>query len=154
MPDKLQQRSVKCIFVGYSKKIMGYYFYFPHENKIVVARYVVFLEKNLISQEASRRAIELEEIQDKDTSPFENTSKIYAEVEGFKPPQEEIAPVCRSVRTHQDPEHLCLNVEMDEHSLGDLNEPANYKAALLDLESNKWLDAMNVEMQSMKDNQV
>ncbi|GKA17834.1 retrotransposon protein, putative, ty1-copia subclass [Tanacetum coccineum] len=36
----------------------------------------------------------------------------------------------------------------------DLGEPANYKAALLDPESKKWLDAMNVEMQSMKDNDV
>ncbi|GJY05469.1 putative retrotransposon ty1-copia subclass protein [Tanacetum coccineum] len=44
--------------------------------------------------------------------------------------------------------------EVEEHSIGDLNEPDNYKDALLDLESNKWLDAMNVEMQSMKDNQV
>ncbi|GJU94931.1 retrotransposon protein, putative, ty1-copia subclass [Tanacetum coccineum] len=36
----------------------------------------------------------------------------------------------------------------------DLGEPANYKAALLDPESYKWLNAMNVEMQSMKDNEV
>nr|GEX06510.1 hypothetical protein [Tanacetum cinerariifolium] len=34
--DKLQQRSVKCIFIGYPKETMGYYFYFPPENKIVV----------------------------------------------------------------------------------------------------------------------
>ncbi|GJS93198.1 retrotransposon protein, putative, ty1-copia subclass, partial [Tanacetum coccineum] len=37
---------------------------------------------------------------------------------------------------------------------GDLGEPANYKAALLDPESKKWLNAMNVEMQPMKDNEV
>nr|GFB98212.1 retrotransposon protein, putative, Ty1-copia subclass [Tanacetum cinerariifolium] len=41
-----------------------------------------------------------------------------------------------------------------EHELGDLGEPANYKAALLDPESKKWLNAINVEMQSMKDNEV
>ncbi|GJZ28549.1 retrotransposon protein, putative, ty1-copia subclass [Tanacetum coccineum] len=35
--DKLQQRSVKCIFVGYPKETMGYYFYFPPENKVIVA---------------------------------------------------------------------------------------------------------------------
>ncbi|GKB65422.1 retrotransposon protein, putative, ty1-copia subclass [Tanacetum coccineum] len=47
------------------------------------------------------------------------------------------------------------NLHHDEdHELGDLNEPANYKAALLDPESEKWLAAMNVEMQSMKENQV
>ncbi|GKD58998.1 retrotransposon protein, putative, ty1-copia subclass, partial [Tanacetum coccineum] len=90
-----------------------------------VARYAEFLEKNLISQEVSGRAIELKEIQDEDTSPSENTSEIPVEVE-----------------------------EVEEHSLGDLNEPINYKAAMLDPESDKWLDAMNTEMQSMKDNQV
>ncbi|GKE99999.1 retrotransposon protein, putative, ty1-copia subclass, partial [Tanacetum coccineum] len=37
-PDKLQQRSVKCIFKGYPKETMGYYFYFPPKNKMVVAR--------------------------------------------------------------------------------------------------------------------
>ncbi|GJT16659.1 retrotransposon protein, putative, ty1-copia subclass [Tanacetum coccineum] len=76
------------------------------------------------------------------------------EVEGFEPPHEKEAPVCRSVRTHRAPERLCLNVGVEEHSLRDLNEPANYKAAMLDPESNKWLDAMNAKMQSMKDNQV
>ncbi|GJZ42245.1 retrotransposon protein, putative, ty1-copia subclass [Tanacetum coccineum] len=41
-----------------------------------------------------------------------------------------------------------------EHELGDLSEPANYKAALKDPESKKWLTVMNVEMQSNEDNVV
>nr|GFD50782.1 retrovirus-related Pol polyprotein from transposon TNT 1-94 [Tanacetum cinerariifolium] len=49
---------------------------------------------------------------------------------------------------------MCLYIDAEEHELGDLGEPANCKAALLDLESEKWLNAMNVEMQSMKDNEV
>nr|GEW34421.1 putative retrotransposon Ty1-copia subclass protein [Tanacetum cinerariifolium] len=85
-----------------------------------------------ITQEVSERAIYLEEIQDEDTSPSEITSEIPMEVEGFELPQEEV----------------------EEHSLGDLNEPASYKAAMLDSESNKWLDAMNAEMQSVIDNMV
>ncbi|GKA52395.1 retrotransposon protein, putative, ty1-copia subclass [Tanacetum coccineum] len=125
--DKLQQRSVK---------------------------YAEFFEKNLITQEVSGRAIDLKEIQDGDTSPSENTSKIPMGVEGFEPPQEEVIPIRRSERTHRAPTRLCLNVEAGEHSLGDLNEPTSYKAAMLDLESNKWLNAMNVEMQSMIDNNV
>nr|GEX57450.1 hypothetical protein [Tanacetum cinerariifolium] len=35
--DKLHQRSLKCIFVGHPKETMGYYFYFPPENKVIVA---------------------------------------------------------------------------------------------------------------------
>ncbi|GJV54991.1 retrotransposon protein, putative, ty1-copia subclass [Tanacetum coccineum] len=129
-PDKLQQRPVKCIFIGYPKEMMGYYFYFPPENKIVVARYAELFEKNLITQEVSERAINLEEIQDEDTPPSEITSKIPMEVEGFEPPQEEVIPIRRSERTHRAPDRLCLNVEADEHSLKDLNEPTSYKAAI------------------------
>ncbi|GKF47859.1 retrotransposon protein, putative, ty1-copia subclass, partial [Tanacetum coccineum] len=150
-PDKLQQRSVKFIFIGYPKETMGYYFYFPPENKIVVARYAEFFEKNLITQEVSGRAIDLGEIQDEDTSPSEITSEIPMKVEGFKPPQEEDILIRRSERTCRAPNHLSLNVEVEEHSLGDLNKPTSYKASMLDSESNKW---MNAEIQSMMDNMV
>nr|GEV87105.1 hypothetical protein [Tanacetum cinerariifolium] len=152
MPNKLQQRSIKCIFIRYPKETMGYYIYFLPENKIVVAMYAKFLEKNLLSQEVSGRAEELDEVQDKDTSPSENTSEIPIDVKSFIPPQEKVVPVRRSVRTHRAPDHLCLNVEVEEYSLGDLNEPANYKVEILDSESDKWVDAMNAEIQSMKDN--
>ncbi|GJR22318.1 retrotransposon protein, putative, ty1-copia subclass [Tanacetum coccineum] len=117
---------------------MGYYFYFPPENKIVVARYAEFFKKNLITQEVSRRAIDLEEIQHKDTSLSKITSKIHMEVK----------------RTHRAINRLCLNVEVEEHSLEDLNEPTSYKSAMMDPESKKLLNAMNAEMQSMIENMV
>ncbi|GJS97465.1 retrotransposon protein, putative, ty1-copia subclass [Tanacetum coccineum] len=104
---------------------MGYYFYYPLENKIFVARNAEFFENSLMVQEASEshRLLEssgsdggLELIQEEDTQPSENTRK--------------------------------------EYELGDLNEPPNYKDALSYLEFDKWLEAMNTEIQSMKDNQV
>nr|GFB27380.1 putative retrotransposon Ty1-copia subclass protein [Tanacetum cinerariifolium] len=49
---------------------------------------------------------------------------------------------------------MCLYIDAEEHELGDLGEPTNYKTALLNPESKKWLDAMKLEMQSMKDNDV
>ncbi|GJX43241.1 retrotransposon protein, putative, ty1-copia subclass [Tanacetum coccineum] len=143
-PDKLQQRSVKCIFIGYPKETMGYYFYFPPENKIVVARYAEFFEKNLITQEVSGRAIDLEEIQDEDTSPSEITSKIPMEVEGFEPPQEEVIPIRRSERTHRAPDRLCLNIEEEEHD--------NMVWVLVDLPPNcktvrsKWIFKKKTDM--------
>ncbi|GKA08174.1 retrotransposon protein, putative, ty1-copia subclass, partial [Tanacetum coccineum] len=154
-PDKFEQRSVKCISIGYPKETMGYYFYFPPENKIVVARYAEFCKNRLINQEISRRAVDVEETQEEeDRTPSEITSNIPQEVEGFELPQEEVILIRRSERTHRALNHLCLNVEVEEHSLGDLREPANYKAAMLDPESNKWINAMNVEIQSMMDNMV
>ncbi|GJX27182.1 retrotransposon protein, putative, ty1-copia subclass [Tanacetum coccineum] len=83
---------------GYPDETLGYYFYYPPENKIFVARNAEFFENSLIIQEASGS-------------------------------------------------HGPLKMR-------DLNEPPNYKAALSDPEYDKWLEAMNMEMQSMKDNQV
>ncbi|GJW10729.1 putative ribonuclease H-like domain-containing protein [Tanacetum coccineum] len=91
-------------------------------------RKVLYLKKSMGG------AVELKEIQDEDTSPSGITSKIPMEVKGFKPSQEEVIPVRRSARTHRAPNRLCLNVKVKEHSLGDLNEPTNYKAAILDPE--------------------
>ncbi|GJW31918.1 retrotransposon protein, putative, ty1-copia subclass [Tanacetum coccineum] len=45
--------------------------------------------------------------------------------------------------TRNAPNRMCLYIDAKEHELGDLSDPANYKAALLDPESDKWLDAMN-----------
>ncbi|GJW26069.1 hypothetical protein Tco_0039880 [Tanacetum coccineum] len=92
---------------------------------------------------ACGRVVELEEIQDKDTLPFENTSEHLVEVESLKP-QIDVAPIRRSERTPQARDHLCLNVDVEEYSLSYLNEPNNYKVALSDLKSSKWLDVMNV----------
>ncbi|GJR71189.1 retrotransposon protein, putative, ty1-copia subclass [Tanacetum coccineum] len=59
-----------------------------------------------------------------DTSPSEITSEIPMKVEGFEPLQEEVILV------------------------------RSYKAAMLDSESNKWIDVMNAEIQSMTNNMV
>nr|GEV42119.1 hypothetical protein [Tanacetum cinerariifolium] len=96
-------------------------------------------------------AEELAEIQDKDISPSENTSKIPMEVEGFKPPQEEVVLALRSVRTHQALNRLCLNVEVEEHSLRNLNEPTYYKDVMLDLFKIDNSKRGNISMQERLD---
>ncbi|GKB23714.1 retrotransposon protein, putative, ty1-copia subclass [Tanacetum coccineum] len=97
-PDKLKQRTGKGIYKDTQRK-HWLLFYFPPENKIVVARYAEFFEKRLINQEISGNAVDLEEIQEEeDTTPSENTSNIPQEVEGFEPPQppqEEEIPIRR-----------------------------------------------------------
>nr|GEY83310.1 hypothetical protein [Tanacetum cinerariifolium] len=74
--------------------------------------------------EMSRSDKGLEIIQEEDTQHYENTSKEHNEV----------API--------------------KYELGDLDEPPNYIAALADPKSDKWLEVMYTEIQSMKDNQV
>ncbi|GJW06658.1 retrotransposon protein, putative, ty1-copia subclass [Tanacetum coccineum] len=87
--------------------------------------------KSLISQEASGSTVYFDENQRQDAQPSENTSE------------------------HQpEDEHEDVEPQTDEHKLEDHGEPTNYRASLSDPESDKWLEAMNTEMQSMKDNQV
>ncbi|GJV84472.1 putative RNA-directed DNA polymerase [Tanacetum coccineum] len=150
--DKLKQRSVKCIFVGYPKETMGYYFYFPPENKVIVARYGDFLERDLISQEFSGRDCDLED-DHIDTLPSENTSEIPVEPESLGPPPE-LIPVRRSERPKNAPNRLCLNMEVEDDEVGDLGEPANYRAAMIDPDKVLWQGAMDEEMKSMKVNKV
>ncbi|GJY78690.1 hypothetical protein Tco_0484491 [Tanacetum coccineum] len=134
---------------------MGYYFYYPLENKIFVARYAEFFETRLIKQEASGSTVDFDEIQSEDAQPSENTSLHQHEVKlDTVEPQTDVIPVRRSARIPQAPERYGFYIDAEEHELGDHGEPPNYRAALSDPESEKWLEAMNVEMQSMKDNQV
>ncbi|GJS44384.1 retrotransposon protein, putative, ty1-copia subclass [Tanacetum coccineum] len=63
-------------------------------------------------------------------------------------------PIRRSARIPQAPDRYGFYVDVEEYELGDLNEPPNYKATLSDPEFDIWLEAMNTEMQSIKDNQV
>jgi hypothetical protein len=62
--DKLGPKADRCFFVGYPKEIKGYYFYYQSENKIIVARHGIFLEKEFLTKGSSGSNVILEEIQD------------------------------------------------------------------------------------------
>ncbi|GKF61795.1 hypothetical protein Tco_0181849, partial [Tanacetum coccineum] len=117
--------------------MMGCYFYYSHEHKIIVSLNAKIFENSLISQE--------------DMHPSENTSDHHNEVKHEIVKQQSNAmPICRSVRTHHTPAQLCLYVDYEEHGLRDHGEPANYKATLSDTKSGEWLKTMNAKMHSMK----
>jgi hypothetical protein len=62
MPDKLEPKAEKCIFIGYPKKTIGYTFYHRSEGKVFVAKNRSFLEKEFLSKEVSGRKVELDEV--------------------------------------------------------------------------------------------
>nr|GEU75043.1 hypothetical protein [Tanacetum cinerariifolium] len=133
--DKLQRDGIlqlthnESLKKRYLKEMIGYYFYYPLKNKIFVARNVEFFENSLMVQEASGSHGFLElSVSDK----------------GLELIQED----------DTQPYENTSEVHNEEYELGDLNGPLDYKAALLDPESDKWLEAMNTKIQSMKDNQV
>nr|GEV07513.1 UDP-glycosyltransferase 85C2-like [Tanacetum cinerariifolium] len=64
---------------GFPKEIMGYCFYYPPENKVLVARNAEFLENSLITQEESGSLEDFEIIQEEDMHPSINTSSHHEE---------------------------------------------------------------------------
>nr|GEZ37409.1 hypothetical protein [Tanacetum cinerariifolium] len=102
-------------------------------------------KNNLIDQEASGSLEDLEIIQEEDTHHSLNTSLNHKEDDlEINEPQSDIVPIRRSTRTRHAPNRMCLYIDAEEHVLGDLGEPANYKAALLD--PDKWLFKKKTDM--------
>nr|GFA05268.1 hypothetical protein [Tanacetum cinerariifolium] len=93
-PNKLEPGSIKCIFVGYPKETIGYYFYYPPENKVFVARNAKFFENSLITQKASGSLEDLEIIQEEDTHPSIDISLHHDEDDQeIDEPQSDINPI-------------------------------------------------------------
>ncbi|GJS47786.1 retrotransposon protein, putative, ty1-copia subclass [Tanacetum coccineum] len=108
----------------------GIFFLLPSENKVFVARNAEFFESKLLDLKASGSVEDLEEIQEEDTNPSVDTSLNHEEDDQeIDEPQSDINPIRRSTRTRRPTDRLCLYIDTEEHELGDLGEPANYRAA-------------------------
>ncbi|KAK8999695.1 hypothetical protein V6N11_065192 [Hibiscus sabdariffa] len=151
MSTKLEPKSEKCTFVGYPKETKGYYFY--NENKVFVARTGVFLEKEFLTNSGKGRNIELEEVQQQQVIEPE-VERISQAVEE-NPTDLETQPLRRSTRERHEPERYGFLVTTHgDVILVDQDEPKTYQEAVASPDSEKWLEAMRSEMDSMSENQV
>ncbi|KAI3784081.1 hypothetical protein L1987_43173 [Smallanthus sonchifolius] len=151
--SKLDPRSTKCIFVGYPKDCLGYYFYIPSENKVFISRKAEFLENKFLTDEASGRRVELEEDPQPDTTLVDTSQQhdIVEPEQTIVQDLDETLSVRKSGRVRQEPERYGFLID---GCFVVFDEPTNYRNAITGSESAKWLEAMNTEMQSMYDNQV
>ncbi|GJS82680.1 retrotransposon protein, putative, ty1-copia subclass [Tanacetum coccineum] len=89
--------------------------------------------------------IDFNEIQREDAQPSNNTSQHQHEVEHDDvDPQTDVIHVRRSARIPQAPERYGFYIDAEEHELGDHGEPPNYRVALLDPESEKYIKAIRI----------
>ena len=58
--DKLDAKSIKGRFVGYPKDSLGYCFYLPVEQVVVVSRDAIFFEKEFLKEGGMGRKIMLD----------------------------------------------------------------------------------------------
>ncbi|KAL0319632.1 UNVERIFIED_CONTAM: Retrovirus-related Pol polyprotein from transposon TNT 1-94 [Sesamum radiatum] len=129
-------------FVGYLKETAGYYFYDPTEQKIFVSRNAVFLEKSFPSDN-QRDEILIEESSGE--PPHDSTASFEPTVH-----TDGVPILHRSTRESRVPERygfVGLTSQLD-------NDPKTYGEAMSDIDSDKWLEAMKSEMDSMGSNEV
>ncbi|KAJ9566645.1 hypothetical protein OSB04_002611 [Centaurea solstitialis] len=152
--EKLKPKSDKCFFVGYPKTTVGYYFYNPEENKVFVARNGKFLEEKFLSSGNPREDVDLQVVDEENTTPTVEPEIQHENVEPQSEPIEEVQTqdLRRSNRVRQEPDRY-LGFLVSQVG-GDLNEPTSYGEAVSGSESEQWQEAMKAEMQSMYDNQV
>ncbi|KAD6118913.1 hypothetical protein E3N88_10184 [Mikania micrantha] len=123
--NKLEARSTKCIFVGYPRDCMGYYFYDPTEQKVFIARKAEFLETKFLSEGTSGRIVELAEVQDsQDDTHLVDTSNQHEDVENDHVDDQDTQNVHRSGRISVLPERY--RFFMDGCYVVDSDEPTTY----------------------------
>ncbi|PKI72506.1 hypothetical protein CRG98_007109 [Punica granatum] len=155
--DKLGPESDKCYFVGYPKETRGYYFYNPIEGKVFVARTAVFLEKEFLSKGTSGRKLELGEVlpqNDIDQSTGDVVEQVPQGVVAQSSAQVTQEPRRSSRICHELERYGFLVTQNNEVLLIDNDEPTTHAEAVIGPDSEKWLEAMRSEMESMYTNQV
>ncbi|KAL0367347.1 UNVERIFIED_CONTAM: Retrovirus-related Pol polyprotein from transposon RE2 [Sesamum radiatum] len=124
------------------KKIAGYYFYDPTEQKVFVSRNTVFLEKDFPSDNRHDEVLieeSSEKLQHDSTTSFEPMVHT-----------DSVPVLRRSTRESREPHRygfVGLTSQFD-------NDLKTYGEAMSDIDSNKWLEAMKSEMDSMGLNQL
>nr|GEX73249.1 hypothetical protein [Tanacetum cinerariifolium] len=118
--------------------------YTPQPNGVSERKNRTLLDMSYKSR--SKWSLEdLEIIQEEDTHPSIDTSLNHKEDDlEIDEHQSDIVPIHRSTRTRHASDRMCLYIDVEEHELGDLGEPANYKAALLD--PDKWLFKKKIDV--------
>ncbi|KAI3472572.1 hypothetical protein Pfo_029356 [Paulownia fortunei] len=141
-------RSSLCKFVGYPKESIGYYFYDATEQRVFVSRNATFLEEEFLS-DGSDNVVELEEVQEPQNTPTDAVNGTPADAGPSK-----AQSLRRSERVSRVPKRYNLLLENKEEGLPLDNDPRSYGEAMSDIDSKKWQEAMQSEMDSMYSNKV
>ena len=152
--DKLAPKSDKYLFVGYPKETKGYYFYSTPENKVFVTRNGIFLEREHISKGTSWSKVQLEEIQEPQNSIMPHMEPQLDQQVNVESTEVSQGPRRSSTTRHNPERYGFLITYNNDVMILDQNEPTTYQQAMDSSDSEKWLEAMKSEIQSMYNNQV
>ncbi|KAG8478549.1 hypothetical protein CXB51_028301 [Gossypium anomalum] len=158
---KLEPRSIKCVFLGYKAGVKGYKLWCPENRKVVISRDVVFDETamlpNLSLKDSSNKENQKQVEHQINTK---STPKVSTKIENrvASSPQYSIAKN-RTKREIKPPKKYveadlvayALNVAED---IDANQEPSNYSEAISCEDLEKWMFAMQEEMESLHKNKT
>ena len=113
-----------------------------------VSRNATFLEEEFLS-DGSDNVVELEEVQEPQNTPTDAVNGTPADAGPSK-----AQSLRRSGRVSKVPKRYNLLLENKEEELPLDNDPRSYGEAMSDIDSKKWQEAMQSEMDSMYSNKV
>ena len=136
--DKLDAKSIKGQFFGYPKDSLGYCFYLPAEQIIVISRDVIFLEKEFLKEGGKGRKIMLDEESFKEAQQIDQMNIDQPE-EPISIENVIIPTPKKSSRVSYPPERYDFLHEMQELHVHEesihVDDPTTYEEALYDKDS-------------------
>ncbi|KAG8497256.1 hypothetical protein CXB51_008476 [Gossypium anomalum] len=158
---KLEPRSIKCVFLGYKAGVKGYKLWCPENRKVVISRYIVFDETamlpNLSLKDSSNKENQKQvEHQINTESTLQASTK--TENRLVFSPQYSIAK--NRTRTEIKPPKKYVEANLVAYALNmaediDVNQdPFNYSEAVSCKDSEKWMFAMQEEIESLHKNRT
>ena len=149
-PDKLEDRSFECRFIGYPSNSTGYIFYHKEQLKVVVPKHVTFVEREFLVKETQCTQVELDECPEGGPMSEEVTETV------GEPDTMVLNPIRRSTRVIRSPDRyyrFLVDGGIEDSIMMD-DDPVSYDEAIQSKDSGKWLNAMNSEIESMQINKV
>ena len=172
---KLDSRTVSCYFIGYSERSKGYKFYDPTTKSFFESGNARGFEDVEFDGGVKDRDFVFKEeyvdiptaVIDIDRAPIPDiVQEAYPNQKNFQEPPvpeeqtlppPEPTPLRRSTRERRSamPDDYIVFLQEHEFDIGAMeDDPINFSQALESSKSQEWIDAMNEEIKSLKDNDV
>ena len=156
--SKLDSKATKCVLLGYGSVIKGYRVYDIEDKRVFYSRDVVFNEERFGFEKESKTSdipimfelyddtIDELDVDDEDVTQDDDPPGPNPE----EPPPSPVQPVLRrSDRIRRKPDYYGVYLNTTQ-----ANEPSTVNEALSSSEADKWKEAMDIEMESLKANDV
>ncbi|KAG8488518.1 hypothetical protein CXB51_016434 [Gossypium anomalum] len=158
---KLEPRSIKCVFLGYKTGVKGYKLWCPENRKVVISRDVVFDETamlpNLSLKDSSNKENQKQVEHQINTEP---TPQVSTKIDNRVASSLQYSIAKNRIRREIKPPKKYVEADLVAYALNvaediDANqEPSNYSEAISCEDSEKWMFAMQEEMESLHKNKT